>query len=62
VVGEVFNLLAALLSGVGSAWALYLLVLARADVGPLIAAGFLLVGCICWVIAAIAAIVDRRRP
>jgi hypothetical protein len=62
MVGDVFNLLAAVLSTVSAGFATRVLLQAT-DVPPsaVWAAGMAVAGSLCWVVAALTTLVERRR-
>ena len=61
MVAEVFNLLAAVLTTLGAGAAASLLIRPGAPAIAVVAAALAIVGSLCWVVAAVAAIIDRRR-
>ncbi len=61
MIGDVFNLLAATLTTLGACVAALLLIGASAPATAVWAAALAIVGSACWIAAAVAAIVERRK-
>jgi hypothetical protein len=61
MIGDVFNLLAATLTTLGACVAALLLVGTAAPAAAIWAAVLAIIGSACWIAAAVAAIVERRK-
>lgn len=61
MIAEIFNLLAAVLTTLGAVAAAPLLIGPNSPAKVIAAAVLAIVGSLCWVVAAVAALVERRR-